>query len=327
MNRLETTMLTRRSALASFAALAAAGGAWGQSAWPSRPVRIVMPGPAGIAPDVFARWYANELQKALGQPFTVDNRPGASGILGADAVAKAAPDGTTLLYGYNQLVTMNPHLFSKLPYNAEKDLVPVSLVATGCYVLCAHNNLPASNMREFIALAKKENGRLAYGSYGPGTALHLGMELIQGATGIQLTHVPYKSGPMTDVMSGQIAVALEPAASAVPLVKGGKVKALGITAAKRLEALPEVPPIGDTIPGYELLGWNAFWVPAGTPPAIVQKLQDEAIRISRLPETGQRMRAVGFEPAGTTAQEMAAIIKRESEQMAALIKAKNIRLD
>jgi tripartite-type tricarboxylate transporter receptor subunit TctC len=320
-------MLTRRSALASFAALAAAGGAWGQSAWPSRPVRIVMPGPAGIAPDVFARWYANELQKALGQPFTVDNRPGASGILGADAVAKAAPDGTTLLYGYNQLVTMNPHLFSKLPYNAEKDLVPVSLVATGCYVLCANNNLPASNMKEFIALAKKENGRLAYGSYGPGTGAHLGMELIQGTAGIQLTHVPYKGGVMTDVMSGQIAVALEPSASAVPLVKGGKLKALGVTSATRLEALPDVRPIGDTIPGYELLGWNAFWVPAGTPPAIVQKLQEEAIRISRLPETGQRMRAVGFEPAGTTAQEMAAIIKRESEQMAALIKAKGIRLD
>jgi tripartite-type tricarboxylate transporter receptor subunit TctC len=312
-------MPTRRSALASLA-LAATGGAWGQAApWPTRAVRVVMPGPAGIAPDIFARWYANELQKALGQPFTVDNKPGASGIIGAEAVARAAPDGATILYGYNQLVTMNPHLFSRLPYNAEKDLVPVSLVATGCYVLCAHNNLPAASMRDFIALARKDPDKYAYGSYGPGTALHLGMEMIQGATGIRLTHVPYKGGMMTDVMSGQIAVALEPAASAVPLVKSGKVKAL--------DALPEVPPIGDAIPGFELLGWNAFWVPAGTPQAIVQKLQDEAIRISKLPETGQRMRAVGFEPAGTTAQEMAAIIRKESEQMAALIKAKGIRLD
>ena len=302
-------------------------GAAAQDKWPSKPIRIVMPGPPGIAPDVFARWYGNGLQKALGVVVTIDNKPGASGIIGTDAVAKASPDGSTVLYGYNQLVTMNPHLFSKLPYEAQKDLVPVSLVATGSYVLVANNALPASNMKELIALAKRDPGAVNYGSYGPGTAAHLGMELVQDAAGIQLTHVPYKQGVMTDVMGGQIGVALEAAASATPLIKSGKVKAIAVTAGKRIEALPDVPTVAETLPGYELLGWNGIWVPADTPAPVVARLQDEAVRISKMPETGKRMRELGFEPAGTTGAEMAAVIKRESEHWAKIIRAKNIRLD
>lgn len=304
--------------------------AWGQpqSPWPNRPVKVIMPGPPGVGTDVVARLYAHDLQNTLNQPFTVENRPGASGIIGTDAVAKSEPDGSTILFGYNQLVTMNPHLFSKLPYDAERDLVPVSMVGTGSYVLIANNDLPATTLADVVALARKDPGKLAYGSYGLGTAFHLGMELIQDATGTRLTHVPYRGGMMiADVISGQIALGVEPVGSAIPQVKGGKVKAIAVTSTKRVESLPNVPTVAETIPGYELVGWMGIWVPAKTSAALVQKLQGEAIRITKLQETDRRMRELGYEPTGTTGAEMAAIIRKESNQWGQVIKARGIRLD
>lgn len=303
--------------------------AWAQvqPTWPSRPVKVIMPGPPGSGSDVFARWYANELQKTLNQPFVVENRAGASGIIGTDAVAKAEPDGSTILFGYNQLVTMNPHLFAKLPYDPDRDLAPISIIGKGTYVIVANNDLPAKNLAEVVALAKKEPGKLSYGTYGLGTAFHLGMEMIQDATGIQLTHVPYRGGMITDVMSGQIALGVEPVGSATPLIKAGSVKAIAVTGTKRSDALPDVPTVAETIPGYELVGWMAIWVPAKTPAPVVQKLQDEVIRITKLPETAQRLRELGNEPVGTTASEMAATIQRETESWGKVIKAKGIRLD
>jgi len=295
--------------------------------WPTKPVRIIVPAPAGSSPDVLARMFANEYQAALGQSFYVENKPGASGILGADAVAKAAPDGTTVLFGFAPIAAINPFLFKSLPYNAERDLTPVSITNTGVYVLIANNDLPANNMAELIALARREPGKLNYASIGPGSVLHLGMLMLEGKTGIRMTHVPYRQSYVPDLLAGIVQLVMEPAGSAMPLVKTGKVKALGIGGSKRLEALPNVATIGETVPGMHLTGWNAFWFPAKTPEGIVRKFEAEAVRVARLPHIGSRMRELGFEPAGTSGADMQQAIRVETRIWGDLIKANNLSLD
>ncbi|KDP84434.1 hypothetical protein CF70_019130 [Cupriavidus sp. SK-3] len=298
------------------------------SAWlPSKTVRVVVPASAGSAPDIFARIYASELQKALGRPVVVDNKPGASGIIGTENVAKADPDGSTILFGYNQLVTINPYLYPKLPFNVRRDLKPISIVLAGSYVLVANNDLPVRNLDDVIKLAKSKPGALNYGSSGNGSMMHLGTMLIEQATKIQLNHVPYKQAAINDLAAGHIQLLMEPAATAIPQIKAGKVRAIAVTGLKRLAALPDVPAISETLPNYDLAGWNAFWVPGNTENSIIQRYQQEINRINQMPIIKNRAIDLGYSPVSINSQEMIAKINKESDVWARLIKDNHIQLD
>lgn len=318
--------LLRAAVAASVAALALAS-VCAQTAYPTRTVRIIVPAPAGTGPDVLARLYAQHLGQALGQAFVVDNRPGASGNLGAEAVAKAPADGYTLLYGYNQIFTMNPHLFTKLAYDSAKDLAPITQTVGTAYVLAGNNNLPAQDLAGVIDYARKNPGKLAYASYGPGTASHLIMELIQDSEKIQLLHVPYKQGQMTDVINGQVAMVIEPFPSGIPMVKSGRVKALAVTGEKRIAELPNAPAMNEAVRGLNLLGWQGIWTTAGTPPEVITRLNAEFVRITKLPDMQKRIQDFASVPIGSSPQEMAAVIQRESRQWGAVIRDKRIILD
>lgn len=316
-----------RSILASFTFAIAFAPALAQTTWPTRPLRIIVPAPPGTAPDMFARLYGEQLRQGLGQPVLIENRAGASGMLGADAVAKAAPDGYTILYAYNQPFTMNPHLFSKMPYDALKDLVPVTQTLTTAYVILAHNGFAPRNMSELIASAKQSPASINYGSYGPGTPGHLLMELVEDRTGAKMVQVPYRQGLIPDVIAGNVSFAVEPFAAAIPFVKSGKLKGLAVTSPKRIDALPDVPAMSEAVEGLELVGWNAVWVPAGTPKEVIAKLNSEFVRITNSPDMRKRIADAASSPTGTTPQEIAEIIRREHEQWGKLIKARNVRLD
>lgn len=303
------------------------GAAVAQSTYPTRPIRIISPVPAGVAPDVMARLYADQLSRSLGQPVTVENKPGASGNIAADFVAKAPADGYTIFYAYNQIPTMNPHLFRKLSYDMARDLAPVTQTLSTAYVVLGNKDFPAKDLAGVIDYARKEPGKLAYASYGPGTAGHLIMEVLQEMTGTKMLHVPYRQGAVADVMGGQVALLVEPFPSAVPLAKSEKVRGLAVTSEHRVAALPSVPAMNEAVPGLNLLGWQGVWVPTGTPPEVIKKLNAEFVRITKTPEMQKRIADLESIPMGTTPQDMSSAIQRESQQWGALIKAKNITLD
>jgi tripartite-type tricarboxylate transporter receptor subunit TctC len=307
--------------------IAAACPALAQSAWPNRPVRVIVPSAPGGAPDVMARLYAQKLTENLGQPFVVENITGAAGIVGTDKVAKSANDGYTLMFGFNQLVTTLPHLYAKLPYDPNRDLTPVIVLAYGPYVWLANNNAPFNNIAELIAYAKANPGKVAYGSIGAGTATHLGGELLAQQAGIDLLHVPYKGRATSDLMAGQIQLALEPNGSAVPFVKDGRVKAIAVASAKRLPALPNVPTVGETLPGYEVSGWQAIWLPGGASKEMVERLNAEFAKVIRDPAFNKRLLELSYIPVANTPAEMSEMIRQETLKWGALIKAKNIHLD
>jgi tripartite-type tricarboxylate transporter receptor subunit TctC len=303
------------------------GSAQGQVAYPTKPVKIIVPAPAGGPPDIMARLYADQLGRSLGQQFIVENKAGASGNIGADAVAHAPADGYTLLYAYNQIPTMNPHLFGKLSYDMQKDLVPISITLNTGYVLLATNNFPANNLAETLAYAKANPGKVAFASYGPGTASHLAFEIIQEQTGTKFLHVPSKAGQVADVMAGHVSMVFEAFPSAIQFVTSGKTKALAVTTPKRLPALPNVPAMSEAVPGFDLLGWQGVWATAGTPPDILAKLQSEFARITQLPEMQRRIRELASEPVGSSSKDMASAIQTEYARWGTIIKAKDIRLD
>lgn len=298
-----------------------------QADYPKRPVKIVVPAPPGTGPDIMARLYAEQLGKKLGQQFIIENKAGASGNLGAESVAKAAADGYTLLYAFNQIPTMNPHLFSKLGYDMQKDLTPISMTLSTGYVLLANNNFQANNINDAVSLARQNVGKVAYASYGPGTASHLAFELIQDETHTQFLQIPYRQGAIPDVMGGQVSMVLEPFTSAVPFAISGKLKALAVTTLKRQSVLPNVPTVAESLPGFEMIGWQGVWAPTGTPSDVLVRLQTEISSVTQLPEMQKRIRELASEPVGSTSQEMARTIGVEYARWGKIIKAKNIRLD
>jgi tripartite-type tricarboxylate transporter receptor subunit TctC len=321
----------RRAALMSLLCGAAVGPrAFAQGApWPTKAVRIVVPAGPGTAPDTLARLFAEHLARRLQQPFIVDPQPGAAGTIGSATVARAEPDGYTLMYGYNQLVTINPHLYEKLPYDAAAGFAPVALVAKGAYTLLGSPTLDANDLPGLIALARRRPGELVYASSGSGSIAHVGMELMKQATGIDLLHVPYKTGSAstTDLISGRVHVRLEPTASAVPLVRAGKVKALAVTAAKRAPVLPEVATVAETLPDFEITGWHGVLAPLRTPAEVVQRLHQELRAATELPEVRQRLASLGVEAATASPAEMAEMIRRESAQWARVIRQAGIKAD
>ena len=308
------------------ASLIFSGSAIAQSEYPSRPVRIVVPSPPGGGTDIVARVLAQHFAKSFGQQFFVENKPGAGNMIGIEAVARSAPDGYTLLMTASTLA-LNSVLFKKVPYDPVRDFAPITLTATAPNVLLVHPSVPAQSLAEFIALAKAKPGALSYGTPGIGTSPHLSMELLKSMAGIDLQHVPYKgtAAAVTDVIGGQIAATFANALTAKPQVDAGRVRALAITGPRRIEALPGVPPVAEAgVPGYEAMQWYGLLAPAGTPAAIVERLNAEALKALRSPEMKERLAADGAEPLGGSPAEFAALIRKELEKWTRVARAAGI---
>ena len=315
---------------ASTAALAQSASTGSGQAYPDKAVRMVVPFAAGAGSnDIMARLVAQKLSDNFGQQVVVDNRPGASGIIGTDIVAKAQPDGYTVLM-MSLTLTVNPSLFKKLPYNTEKDLTPVTAVASAPLMLVTHPSLPVKSVREFIAYAKANPGKLNFGSGGPGTTPHLAGEMLKTMAGIQVIHVPYKGGApaLADLVGGQIQFMCENIPGTLPFVKAGRLRALAITDTKRSPLLPEMPTLDESgLKGYEIVGWNGLFVPAGTPPAIVNKLHAAVVKALALPDVRERLATMGADGIGNTPQQFTAFIKSEIAKWAKVVKDAGIRIE
>lgn len=323
------TLTPRRHLIAFLAGMAMAPALLAQTAWPNKPIRMIVPAGAGTGPDVMARLIGDRLGQRLGQPIVVEPTPGASGILGADKALNAAPDGYTFLFGFNQLMTMNPHIYAKLPYDPVKGIAPVSLISKGGYVLIAGPTVPFDDVAGMIQHARAHPGALTYASFGNGSAPHLGMELLKQRAGIDLLHVPYRTSAAanTDLMANQIQVKFDTQTSAVPLVRSGKVKALAVTTPERLSALPTVPTLKESVPGFELTGWNAVWAPAGVPAAVVDQMSRAIQATLQEPELRKRLGDMGVDPQGCAPGELDQLTRQESAQWGKLIREKGIKAD
>jgi len=308
-----TTRITQAIALCSGLALAAAAAAQG---YPSHPVRIVIPLSPGGTTDVPGRMIAQKLSETLGQQFFVENRAGAGGTIGSDFVAKAKPDGYTLLLTATPFV-ITPHVYKKLPYNALADFVPVIRIASGPYVLVVHPSLGVSSVKELIALAKRQPGKIDFASSGNGSAQHLVTALFAHMAGIQLNHVPYKgSGPaQQDLISGIVKMSFVGTPIAIPHMKAGRLKALGVSTATRSQEMPEVPTIAEAgVPGYEARVWIGMVAPAGTPQEIIGKLNAEIAKLVHTEEVKKLLAPTGMEPDPDTPEQFGAYLKADYDK-------------
>jgi len=299
------------------------GAAFGDSAYPTKPVRLIVPLTAGGPTDILARIIAAPLGASLGQQVIVDNRPGAGGNIGADIAAKSPPDGYTLFMGTSGPLAINSTLYPKLPYDPIRDFAPVILTASAPFVIIVHPSVKAGSVKELIALAKAKPGSLNYGSV-PGSASHLSTELFKTASGIDIVHIPYKGAApeTTDVVAGQIQLSFASTPGSIPVVKSGKVRALGVTSARRISKLPEVPTVAEAaLPGYEASVWYGVVAPARTPREVVQRLNTEIARIVAEPASRERMIAGDFEPTSGTPAEFAAFIRSETVKWGKVVKA------
>jgi tripartite-type tricarboxylate transporter receptor subunit TctC len=320
----------RRSLLLGIAALPLARSARAQGGWPARPVRVVVPFAPGGATDILGRLTATELGNALGQPFVVENRAGAGGNLGSDIVAKAPPDGYTLLFGAAGNIGINPSLFANMPYDPVRDLAPISLIAEVTNVLVVHPSVNARSVQELIALARTTQGGLVYASSGNGSTIHLSAELFAAMTRLNMTHVPYRgSGPaMADLLAGRVALMFDNLPSALPHVREGRLRALAVTATRRSPALPDVPTVAEAgVPGYEATSWFGLFAPAGTPREIIDRMAREMAAFARRPEVAERIRALGAEPITSTPDEFAAMVRAEITKWGAVVRASGARAD
>ena len=283
--------------------------------YPAKPVRIIVPSPPAGGTDIVGRVLAEHFSKTLGQQFFVENKPGAGNLIGIEAAARSAPDGYTLLMTASTLV-LNSVLYKKVPYDPIKDFAPITIAATAPNILIVNANVPAKTTAELIALARQKPGALSYGTPGIGTSPHLCMELLKYMAGIDITHVPYRgtAAAVTDVISGQIQLAFATALTAKPQVDAGRVRALAVSGPKRVDALPNVPPVTEAVPGYEAMQWYGLLAPAGVSPAVVEKLNTEALVALRSKEMKDRLAADGAEPLGSSPAEFGAFIRRELEK-------------
>ena len=301
-----------------------AGSAAAQANYPSRPVRIIVPSPPSGGTDIVARVLAQHFSKAFGQQFIVENKPGAGNMIGIEAAARSSADGYTLLMVASTLV-LNSVLYRQVPYDPV-NFAPITLAATAPNILVVDPKLPINSVADLIAAAKAKPGALSYGTPGIGTSPHLCMELLKYLAKIDLQHVPYKgtAAAVTDVMGGQIQVAFATALTAKPLVDAGRLRALAVSGPKRVEALPNVPPVAETVAGYEAMQWYGLVAPAGTPPAIVERVNAEAMKALGSREMKERLAIDGAEPLGTTPAEFAAFIRRELDKWTKVAQAAKI---
>lgn len=297
--------------------------------YPNKAIRFIVPFAPGGGADLLARVIGQKLSEIWNQSVVIENRTGSGGNIGTELVAKSAPDGYTLLLGITGTLAVNPHLYRKLPYDPVKDFAPVALVASAPTVLVVHPSVPAQSLKDFIALAKAKPRQLNYGSAGNGTAGHLAMELLKALAGIDLVHIPYKgAGQATiELLGGQVDVGFLNMLAVTPYVAAGRLRALAVTSVRRSPVMPKVPVVAETLPGYEAVGWFGVLVSAGTPGAIVTKLNEEIVRIVKMPDVRERLSNLGAEPIGSTPEQFAAYIKTELAKYAKIVKASGARAD
>ena len=309
---------------------ATAPGAVQAQGYPSRPIRIMVAyTPAGTT-DILARLIGQKMTEKWGQPVIVENRPGANGNIGTELAARATPDGYSILMATAATHSINNTLYPKLTWDAVKDFAPVSLVALVPNLMVVNNSLPVKSVKELVAYAKANPGKLAHGSPGNGSTAHLSMELFKSLTGITMTHVPYKgsAGVLADVMAGQVALTMDNIPVYLPQARAGKIRALAVSSAKRTAGAPEIPTVAEAgVPGFEAVSWFGLVAPAATPKPIVEALSAETARILRLPEVNKRISELGAEPVGSTPQQYAAFIQSEIVKWRKVIKEAGVRLD
>ena len=298
--------------------------------YPSKPVRVVIPYPPGSTPDIVGRTLSTKLQDAFGQPLVVENRTGAGGNIGAEAVAKAAPDGYTLLIGINGPAAINKFLYKDLAYDSDKDLLPVSLLASAPQMLVVTPSVAAGDFKSFVEYLKRNPGRLSYGSAGSGSAAHLTMELLKSDAKVFVVHIPYRGFPpaVTDLLSGNIQAMFAIIPAVLPQVKAGKLKALAVTGLKRSASAPEVPSVAELgYPQLESLAWIGLLAPAGTPGEVVGRLSAEAVKAMRASDTRDMLGKQGFDVVGSSPAEFSAWIRAEQAKWSKVIKASGATAD
>jgi tripartite-type tricarboxylate transporter receptor subunit TctC len=330
-------MLTKRSllhrlALIGPAALAAslAGPSLGQSAYPERPITLMVPFPAGGSTDLVARVVAERMGTELGQPIIVENRGGAGGNIGSAAVAKADPDGYTILMGTVATHALNPALYRKMPYDAVADFAPVALLVVVPNVLVVNPDFPAKNVQELITLLKEKPGEYSYASSGNGTPLHLSGELFKTMAGVDMVHIPYKgAGPaLIDVMGGHVPIMFDNLPSSTEHIRAGKLRGLAVTTAQRAPSMPDLPTVAESgLPGYETYTWNALFAPAGTPREIIDRLNTAARAAVADPKVQAKLQDVGAMPKGSTPEELASHVQAELAKWAPIVKASGAQID
>jgi tripartite-type tricarboxylate transporter receptor subunit TctC len=317
-------------ALAAAALTLAISGAARADDYPQHPIRMVVSSAPGTGiTDMMARLVSPHMSAGLGQQIVIDNRPGAGGNVAAEMVAKAAPDGYTLLMT-NIAMAINVYLYASLPFDPVRDFMPISVINGAPLILLVHPTVKASSVRELVALAKARPGELNYASGGVGSTPHLAGELFRSLTGIEVVHVPYKSGPpaVADLIGGQVAFMFENLPATLPFAHAGKLRALAVTSARRSSLAPELPTMTEAgVPGYELIGWNGLMTVRGTPPAIVARLNAEVVEALRSPEVARQLAAMGAEPVGNSPAEFADFLHAEMTRWGAIIKAAGIRAD
>ncbi|MFP5413144.1 MAG: Bug family tripartite tricarboxylate transporter substrate binding protein [Gammaproteobacteria bacterium] len=320
--------LFRAATLALGASLALAAPIAGAQAWPSKPVKIVVTFPTGGAPDILARLFSEKAQ--LGQPVIVDNKPGAGGNIGADIVAKSAPDGYTIVMGTVGTHSINGSVFAKMPYDMVKDFAPVSLIASTPNLLVVNNDLPVKTVQDLIAHAKANPDKLSFGSPGIGTSVHVSGELFKSMAGVKMTHIPYKGRQFAipDLIGGQIQLMFDNMPSALPMAREGKIRAVAQTGAKRSPAAPDVPTVAESgLPGFEATSWFALFAPAGTPKEIVDRIAAEAQRIYKLPEVAERLAKLGLDPILSTPEDLAKYQAAEIAKWAKVVQESGARVE
>ena len=305
-----------------FAAFAQAG------AYPNRPVRLVVGVPPGGATDLVARIVAEQLSRQTGQQFVVDNRGGAGGNIGAEIVAKSAPDGYTLFLAPIGTMAINPFVYAKIPFDSVKDFAPVSQLTSIPIVMAVNPSVPAKDVREFIAYAKANPGKVNFGSGGNGTQSHISGVMLNSLAGIDMTHIPYKgNGPaMIDLLAGRVVVMFDQISSALPHIRSGKLNALGVTTAKRSAVAPDIPTLAETgLPTFEATTWHGLLAPAGTPRDVIAKLNAETVKALNSPELIEKFKANGIDPVSSTPEQFGALIKSEMQRWGEVVKAAGVK--
>lgn len=297
--------------------------------FPSKPVRIIVAFPPGGGTDIVARIMSPKMSENLGQQVVIDNRAGAAGIVGTELAAKSPADGYTMFMGTLGNLSVNPLLYSKLPFDVGRDFVPLTLVVSVTFVLYVHPSVPVKTVKDLIALAKSRPGQINYASSGNGGAPHLAAELLNSMAGVKMIHVPYKgSGPsFIDLLGGQVPLTFDSMVQGLQYVKSGRLRAVAVLGPRRSPVLPDVPTVGETLPGYEVVNWFGMVVPAATPRDIVTRLNTETVKVLRMSDIRERLMANGAEPVGSTPDEFGAFMKSESAKWARVIKEANIRAE